>query len=63
MTVVSENLVELHTRIALLEALANHLRQCGLCTAPKLCMHGELLWQTAKVDIASSPTTSTPSQI
>lgn len=52
MTIVSDNLVELHTRIALLEALANHLRQCGLCTAPKLCVHGELLWQTAQVDIA-----------
>lgn len=50
MTVVSENLVELHRRIALLEALANHLRQCGLCTAPKLCMHGELLWKTSKID-------------
>lgn len=51
MTVVSDNLVELHRRIALLEALANHLRQCGLCTAPTLCMHGELLWQAAAPDI------------
>lgn len=50
MTIVSDNLVELHRRIALLEALANHLRQCGLCTAPKLCMHGELLWTTSKID-------------
>jgi hypothetical protein len=60
MTVVSDNLVELHTRIALLEALANHLRQCGLCTAPKLCMHGELLWTTSKIDTQQD--TSTPSQ-
>lgn len=50
MTVVSDDLVELHRRIALLEALANHLRQCGLCTAPKLCMHGNLLWQAAAPD-------------
>lgn len=53
MTVVSYNLVELHRRIALLEALANHLRQCGLCTAPTLCMHGELLWQEAAPDVAT----------
>lgn len=50
MTVVSGNLVELHTRIAVLEALANHLRQCGLCTTPKLCVHGDLLWATSKID-------------
>lgn len=59
MTVVSDNLVELHRRIALLEALANHLRQCGLCTAPALCVHGELLWKTSQIDTAHV-TSSTP---
>lgn len=60
MTVVSDNLVELHRRIAMLEALANHLRQCGLCTAPILCMHGELLWKAAAPDV--QPTTSSEKQ-
>lgn len=50
MTIVSADLVELHRPIALLEALANHLRQCGLCTAPKLCQHGELLWIESRID-------------
>lgn len=53
MTVVSDKLVELHTRIAMLEALANHLRHCGLCVAPNLCHHGELLWEKACPDTSS----------
>jgi hypothetical protein len=60
MTVVSDNLVELHQRIAMLEALANHLRQCGLCTAPALCVHGEMLWKEAAPDV--QPTSASGSQ-
>jgi len=58
MTVVSDDLVELHRRIAMLEALANHLRQCGICTAPKLCLHGQMLWDTSKIDTQQDTSTA-----
>lgn len=53
MTVVSDNLVELHRRIGLLEALVNHLRVCGTCAAEDVmnCELGKNLWDTAKPDI------------
>lgn len=51
MTEVSDDLVYLHTRIAMLEALANHLRHCGLCVASGLCHHGELLWKRSAIDV------------
>lgn len=57
MTEVSEDLVYLHTRIAMLEALANHLRHCGLCVPANLCKHGELLWKAASPDTSSTEPT------
>lgn len=46
MTIVCADLVELHRRIATLEALANHLRYCGICHSQDVenCELGKLLW-------------------
>lgn len=53
MTVVTADLVEAHRRIALLEALVNHLRVCSRCAEADVlkCDLGKLLWDAAKPDI------------
>lgn len=49
MTVVTASLVEAHQRIAMLEALANHQRLCGICASQTIqkCELGWKLWLAA----------------
>lgn len=49
MTAVTDNLVQLHTRIAMLEALAHHQQWCELCRRDGIekCELGWKLWLAA----------------
>lgn len=64
MTVVSTDLVELHRRIALLEALANHLRYCNVCHEKDVpnCELGKRLWLSTGHDLVGKRLAHTEQQ-
>jgi predicted molibdopterin-dependent oxidoreductase YjgC len=57
MTVVTDSLVEAHQRIALLEALANHLRYCKVCAENDVenCELGKKLWCSSGHALIENP--------